>query len=468
MWALGGLAVLVALFIAADTVAMVVRTYSPLPYWDQWDSLMDYQVLRHGNFTLTHLFALHNEHRLAVPRLIFWADYALAGGSNKLNLTVISLIQVAHAALLLALIGPRWRQGSTWIVAAAVIALLMSLGQWENFTWGFQSQFVGVFALASGAYVLLAKAVGADGRRRLVFFAAALGLLFLATFSMANGLVAAAVAVLLCLGLAAPWWMTVGSAAYVVLAGLAYFHNYHAANDHSDLGFALAHLADFITYYLGWLGNLAGEQLLWQPHGQPPTVHLAATALGAVGVVLAAAAVLLVLLRRETDRVQAVLVAVMLFVLATGVVTAAGRLNFGLWQAYASRYRTPTGIFWAVQILFWFRVSWSQAPIARRGAAAFAGCVLAGLLLLQHAVKPELYDKAQAVHRAEDAVLSKVADIDALNGAFPRGGEVAVRAEIRAIFTNRSSLNRARRGSAARLAKSGRWSRTGAWALSMS
>jgi hypothetical protein len=444
-WAPAGLFVLAALLIVVDTVGMVVRTYSPLPYWDQWDSLMDYQVWRHGNFTLAHLFALHNEHRLAVPRLIFWADYALAGGTNKLNLTLIGLIQAAHAALLLSLIGRgRWRAPSTWIVAAAVVALLLSISQWENLTWGFQSQFVGVFALATGAYVLMAKAAGADGWRRSGLFAAALTLLFLATFSMANGLVAASIAIALCLGLRAPWWMAAGTAVYVALAGLFYFHDYHAVNDHSDLAYALAHPWDYVIYFFGFLGNLAGDQLLWQPRGLPPQVWPAATILGALGAVLGAAAVLLVALRKETDRLQAVLVAVMLFVLATALVTAVGRLNFGLWQAYSSRYRTPTAIFWAAQLIFWYRAAWPPLAVARRVATVAAACALAGLILLQQAVKPDLYDKAEGVHRTEGALLSRVADINALNGAFPRGGEVFVRAEIlreydKSIFTEARS-----------------------------
>jgi hypothetical protein len=440
-WLPAALAVLVAAAIAADTVLMVVRTYSPLPFWDQWDSLMDYQVLRHGNFTLGHLFALHNEHRLAVPRLIFWADYALAGGTNKLNLTVIGLIQAGHAALLLSLIGaPRWREKATYVVAAAVVALLMSIGQWENFTWGFQSQFVGVFALATGAYLLLAKAVDADGRRRIGFFFGALALLFLATFSMANGLVAAAIAVVICLVLSAPWWMPLGCAAYVLAAGLFYFHNFHSPGEHSTLTDVMARPWDYATYVLSYMGNPLGEQLLWQPVGLPPELHLAATVLGGFGVVLGAASVLLVLLRRETARAQTVLVGLMLFVLASAALTASGRLNFGLWQAYSSRYRTPTSLFWAAQIIFWFRAVWPPVVWARRAAVAFSACALATLLWLQHAIKPDLYAKATVVHLAETALLGHVPDIYALNGAFPRGGEVFVRAEIlreydKSVFT---------------------------------
>lgn len=430
-WVPAGLCVLAAMAIAIDTVGMVVRTYSPLPYWDQWDSLLDYQVWRHGNFTLAHLFGLHNEHRLAVPRLIFWADYALAGGTNKLNLTVIGLVQAGHAALLLSLIGrPRWREKATYVVAAAVVALLMSIGQWENFTWGFQSQFVGVFALATGAYLLLAKAVAAAGRRRVWLFAGVLALLFLATFSMANGLVAAAIAVVLCLVLGAPWWMAVSTAIYVLAAGLFYFHDFHSPGEHSTLVDVLARPFDYVTYVLSYLGNPLGEQLLWQPMGLPPELHPAATILGAAGVVLGAASILLVLFRREIDRLQVVLVGLMLFVLASAALTAAGRLNFELWQAYSSRYRTPTSLFWAAQIVFWYRAAWPPVVWARHLAVAFSVFALGVLLWVQVAVKPEVYAKATSVHLAESALLSRVPDIYALNGAFPRGGEVFVRADI--------------------------------------
>jgi hypothetical protein len=432
--------VLIAAFIVLDTVATIVSTYSPLLYWDQWDSLLDYQRFRQGDYRLLDLFSTHNEHRPAIPRLIFFADYALAGGTNKLNLAAIFLIQVAHLAMLLALIGPRWRESSTWVVAAAAAALLLSVDQWENFTWGFQSQFVGVFALATGAYILIGKAVGTDGGRRLGFFIAAIVLLFLATFSMANGLIAAAVAILLCLGLRAPWWMTLGAAAYIALAGFAYFHNYHPVSEGSNLATVLSNPWGCVSYFLNYLGNPAGPQQLWSGPGEPISAHRFPQLLGLLGAVLAGMAILLVLLRRETDRVQLVLVAILLFCLATAAVTATGRVNFGIWQAYSSRYRTPTAIFWAALIIFWFRVSWRPILPARRAIAAFAACALIGLIFVQQAAKEEVDGKAISLIRAENALLAQVADINALNGAFPRGGEVVVRAEIlrgyhKSIFT---------------------------------
>lgn len=433
------LAMLAATAIAVDTLLMVARANSPLPYWDQWDSLLDYQRLRQGDFSLGDLFSQHNEHRLAAPRLIFWADYALAGGSNKLNLAVIAVIQLVHAALLIGLARPRRTEAQGWIAAAVVLALLMSLGQWENFTWGFQSQFVGVFALATGAFILIARAASDGAGRRAVLFFVGLGLLSLATFTMANGLIAAAIAVVLCLAVGAPLWMTLTTAGYVIVAGLAYFHGYHVVGDHSSLAYALSRPVEYIVYCLSYLGNPVSEHLLWAGGRESPRMHLAASILGGVGVALSIAA-LVTTARRGASRDRKVLMSIILFVSATAAVTALGRLNFGIEQAYASRYHTPSNLFWAAHIVFWSR---SGVPAIRRVAMSAAVMVVIALAAIQPLIRADVFDKDTAVDLAESALLSGVADAQAIEaGAYPqngmaRSGMEILRAYRVGVFTER-------------------------------
>lgn len=65
----------VALWIAADSVAAVMRTYTAFPFWDLWRTLADYQAWTEGRFGPLDLFRQHNEHRFPVGRLIFFADF---------------------------------------------------------------------------------------------------------------------------------------------------------------------------------------------------------------------------------------------------------------------------------------------------------------------------------------------------------------------------------------------------------
>jgi hypothetical protein len=155
---LGGLAVALALTVVTTTVVGVVTTYSPLPYWDQWGEAT---VAQHLDLLLTP----HNEHRILFPRLIFIADKLWFGGNNKLDLTLILLVQLVHACLLIILLSRARRMSAVENASAAAIALslLFWMYQSENFTWGFQVQFVGVFAAATGAFLTLALGSGFRG-----------------------------------------------------------------------------------------------------------------------------------------------------------------------------------------------------------------------------------------------------------------------------------------------------------------
>ncbi len=421
-------AVLTGVYVAADTIATVILTYSALPYWDQWDSLMDYQLYRQGVASLHLLFETHNEHRLALPRLLFLADYEWAAGTNKLNLALVSVVQLIHVGLLLSLIRHLWREASTWIAGAAVLALMMSMGQWQNFTWGFQGQFVGVFTLATGGFMLTAKAVDQNGVRRAALFSIALLMFFLATFTMANGLLTAAIALALCLVIGAPWWMSAALVAYLAGASLFYFHDYSVVTSDSNVLDLLRHPWRYALYCLSYLGNPLGELLLWQARSQPARLYPAATLLGVTGAILALLVALRVVLCRGADRGQAVLAAIMLFVLVSIALTGSGRINFGLEQAYSSRYRAASGLFWAAQILFWFR---TFAGDRRRNLVAAASIgALAAMVWVQVAIKPDIYDDAAARRLAESAVLGQVIDLTALEGAFPRAGIVYERAKL--------------------------------------
>src|SRR3984893_16021802 len=132
-------------YIFVSTVRMIVQCWTAVPYADQWDEL----ILGADKFfnggtarveTARWVFSQHNEHRIAIPRLIFAADRFLSGMDNRFNLFVMLASQATLAALmiLIALRATGRRISETIWVAAVVSALLFSAMQWENLLWGFQ------------------------------------------------------------------------------------------------------------------------------------------------------------------------------------------------------------------------------------------------------------------------------------------------------------------------------------------
>src|ERR1700693_5280423 len=169
-----------------------IRAYSALPlldYWDFWRSIVA------NGYHLKTLFALHNEHRILLPRLWFMMDHLWFGASGIFVLTSIYLIQFGHGLLL-------WRIGArasgcgpleNLAMGLLVIAVLFASRQLMNFTQPFQIQFVGVYLLATSALYALMRFDGPTAsppapKRAYGWLAFSLLLAWAATYTMANGL----------------------------------------------------------------------------------------------------------------------------------------------------------------------------------------------------------------------------------------------------------------------------------------
>ena len=141
------------LFVVAMTLRMVILSWSPAPYWDQWDELVSGRSL-----TWAWLVSQHNEHRLFVPRLIFWLDRWLAAETNVVNFAANVVIQAALSVLLgwLALkTSPSERIMRVWVYGLSFGFLFWAV-QYENFAWGFQVPFFFVGLAAAATFALVA------------------------------------------------------------------------------------------------------------------------------------------------------------------------------------------------------------------------------------------------------------------------------------------------------------------------
>ncbi len=368
-------AVVVAGWIVVDTLRAVVPLWSPLPWFDEWATVGLIEAWRSGTMTaLEVLFAQHNEHRLVVPRLVFFADDLFFHGEGYLSLVAIFIVQAAHAALFAAVLSrsspPR---SGRWAVAAVVVALMFSLRQAENFSSGFQVQFVGVFAGATLSFVLFALVIGRI-RRGAPYtgpLVASFGTVMLTSFTMANGLVSAFVLVAMALAARLRWPIVLACAAWAVLLALVYFQGYEPVAHHSRPSESLRHPVELLLYVGTYLGSVVASDQIAAP---------ATAGLAGLGALLAA--VVRTVRQRGARPAEIALVAVMLFVTAAALVTASGRLGFGIGQALSSRYVTGSVTFWAAQLVYWWidPPAWPSRRVGR--SAARTAVVLTGSLLL--------------------------------------------------------------------------------------
>ncbi len=264
---------------ALSSLYMMWAFASPLPIGDQWDSAYFPEDFAR------RLFALHNEHRPALGRLVGLADWYLANGRNGVNIAFIAFCFPVFAGALYGLlrlseIAPR----RALLITALAMAIQTSAEQWENLAWGFQTAFVGSFAFAALALSSAASAARAAAPARMgVLYALCLLSSFLSVFALASGLFTLIGVSILLFAADAPKTL---KWSYPVLAAavIAFYLNYYSTpGDHSDPLLSISRPLGLILYALTYLGApfapggnigaasvIGGFGAIW-PASWPPT-----------------------------------------------------------------------------------------------------------------------------------------------------------------------------------------------------
>src|SRR5271167_1988522 len=95
----GELILLFGLLSLCFSVALCVATYMPCPFGDEWWVLTD--IARgSGPSSFSWLWSQHNEHRIAMTRILIWIDLFGFGGTNKSLFVEIFLVQILHLAVI--------------------------------------------------------------------------------------------------------------------------------------------------------------------------------------------------------------------------------------------------------------------------------------------------------------------------------------------------------------------------------
>lgn len=347
-----GLALLVSLGIwtAASSAVGVIRDFSPVPFWDQWDGYLDF-YMRSGD-GWREFWRPHNEHRIVISKLIFWADIRWFGGRNVLSMA-------SNYALLCALAGTFYgicaRYVENWharvALAGGIAVLMFSWVQWENLIWAFQNQWYAVFLFALLAFFCVERSANDRCARwiilALVCATASMG-------SMANGLLSFPMLVVLGLFFRIGRTRVLLFIVATAFAGWAYMHGLHPSSDVSMTQVLRTMPREIARFFILYVGS--------PPWDAMQNIDLAFVC-GAITLFGVALAAILVLVRiPHPGKINGVcFVALAWFVIATDLVTAIGRVPMlGSGAAVASRYETAALVAW-VSLLAFFAVNCTTA-----------------------------------------------------------------------------------------------------------
>ncbi len=257
------------------TVGYLIETYTALPFWDQWLYALPEDAS-------TNLFQHHSEHLIILGRLGFLIDLIFFRGSNVFNFATIMLSQILLIIMLGAICALGTGRRIDLIATSVAAVFLLSLNHFYNFTWGFQTSFVGVFALTTASFLVFVQ-----GRTTLGNTCAASALAFLASFTLANGVLAFPILLIMSFILDRPRKHIVLIAAIALIAVLilwrvSFSKSVHAAN--------LEDLPIFCSYFLTYLGAPIAELLKF---GDPKVI-------GFIALILSLSMVMPKLVRRAS------------------------------------------------------------------------------------------------------------------------------------------------------------------------
>lgn len=363
---------------AATTAIIVFRTYSPIIDSDQW--IVVNELMQHGgHFSAAWLWEQFNEHRIPLGKLACYADLEFFGGRNVSLFCEIYFIQ-AMEALLLTWMFRRFgtaRRDELLTMAGFFVFCAFYPVQIGNFIWGFEVTYVLLpFAvcLAIGLVILHADLMSSRGQGSWCswLLLASLASAVVAEASLASGIFVWPLLLLMSIIFKMPL-RTKGLIAGVgCTATAAFLWGYHSpermANPIKSLRHPLA-LVNYVKAYLAWSWDstpptrnvgLEAANSLHAP-GWLLAIFSFWPSLGQLCAMLAAIIVIaafarLAITRAKPKRLEAFLLTNTIFFLVTSMVTALGRIHFGLEQATSSRYQTIAMAFWGCfmgLLLYW-------------------------------------------------------------------------------------------------------------------
>jgi hypothetical protein len=321
---------LAAFLVLFGTYLLFIHSYGVNTiYNDQW---WDVQLLHHwysGRLSLSDLWTQHGDNRILFPNLVMLLVARLAHLNTVVEAYVSGLLLLASISLIICA-HKRRSPGTNLIWYVPVVALLVSVVQYQDTLWGFQLAWYLVYvALASSLFLL--------DRLRLTWLAlgGAVILAVVGSYSSLQGLLIWPVGLLLlCQRNRAPRKLLVWLGCAVVTAAV-YFYNLNPSGGGTS-SYVLSHPLTAMKFLLITIGDVLGV-------GVPPTPNAGTDALMVFGlVILLLASWVLFTFGRHRDEVSGIPLGVALtaYGVLFAILVTISRTRNGLPFADSSHYTT--------------------------------------------------------------------------------------------------------------------------------
>jgi hypothetical protein len=198
-----------------------------------------------------------------------------------------------------------------------------------------------------------------------------------ASASLITGLLIGPVTILLALLKRLPPRAVVILATALLVTGYAYLHGYRRQGSDLPPLSALSDIKGLIVYVLTYFGA-SWTTLL--PHKERTTA-----AVSIAGLVILS--VRLLLKREQISDLEWLLLGECWLTLTTALLTASGRIQFGVGQAFAGRYQTPAMLYWAALASLVLVRIWNRWP----GTIVYAQAVIALLMIASICTFPRIW-----------------------------------------------------------------------------
>jgi len=411
--ALSTTTLLLGITAAFISIALTVRCYMRCPFGDEW-FVINSIARGNGPSSWSWLFAQHNEHRIAITRLLIWLDVVAFHGKNLSLFVEIYFVLLLHwFAICYAL--ERFTDFPKPLkrtLQGLFAFCIFHPNQSENLTWAFQISFVLPFAFGTIALLCLAFFRRLP-RPWLTTLAVALAPMF-AGLTFAAGLLIGPVVLCLAIVRRLPFRFLVTILTVFLLSMGAYLWGFKPPDPAHPPQHALADSKGIFLYVLTYFGA-SWTRIL--PHKERLIAFLSIAC-------FAALVIRSVRNRIELSDFDWLCIAECSLMLLVAFVTALGRLQFGLGQAYASRYQTPAMLYWGALCSLLIIALWRARPQRFAFVQAILLLIMCLSALTFFRVWSASASRADSLREACDSVTNRTYNGESVRTLDVPGGEI--------------------------------------------